>query len=190
MSNENGRGSGLVILLIVLALLVVSGISTYNGIVSKQEKVQSAYADIDAQLQRRADLIPNLVNTVKGYMDHEDSVIKAITESREKLINATTPQEKAEASDALTAALSSFNVVVENYPDLKANTNFMQLQDELAGTENRVATARRDYNGAVEVYNGAIKRIPGRFIASWFGFEPAEYFEAKPGSSEVPNVQF
>ena len=190
MSKEKSGSIGLIILLVLIVLAAFNGVSTYNGIVTKQERVQSTYATIDAQLQRRAELIPNLVNTVKGYMDHETEVINAITESREKLINADTVKEKADASDALTEALGNFFVIVENYPDLKANTNFIQLQDELAGTENRIATARIDYNQAVEAYNSTIKRVPGRLIASWFGFEPAEYFEIKAGADAVPEVKF
>ena len=182
------------IILIVIAALVVllvgSAFSSYNKMVAGEEKVQSAYADIDTQLQRRADLIPNLVNAVKGYMEHETSVIESITQSRERLMSAGTLEEKAEANDALTSALSNLNIVVENYPDLKANTNFIQLQDELAGTENRIATARRDYNDAVRNYNQSIKAMPGRIFASLFGFAPADYFAAKEGSDEVPNVIF
>ncbi len=191
MSKEKGNSKiGLIVLIAILAIVLLGGITSYNGMVNASEKVDSASADIDTQLQRRADLIPNLVNSVKGYMDHETEVINSITESREKLLNAGTLEEKAEANDALTAALSNFNVIVENYPDLKANTNFIQLQDELAGTENRIATARRDYNDAVRSYNGIIKRIPGKFLAGLFGFEQASYFEAKAGSEEVPTVEF
>ena len=190
MSEKSNGKAGLIILLIILVVVAFSGISSYNGIVTRQEKVQSARADIEAQLQRRADLIPNLVNTVKGYMAHETAVIDSITAAREKLVGAATLQEKSEASDALTEAIKSFNVIVENYPDLKANTNFIQLQDEIAGTENRIATVRRDYNKAVEDYNSTIKRFPGRLFASWFGFEQADYFESRAGSDEVPNVQF
>lgn len=193
MSSEN-RGGGLKLVLgIILALLVIccgTGISTYNGLVTAQEKVDSSYSDIDTQLQRRADLIPNLINTVKGYMQHETDVIDSITESREKLLSANNIQEIAEASDELTAALSNLLVLVENYPDLKSNENFIQLQDELAGTENRIATARRDYNDAVRVYNTKIKRFPGMIFANMFGFEKAAYFEAKEGSAEVPSVEF
>lgn len=191
MSKEKSNGKiGLIVLIAILAIVLLGGITSYNGMVNASEKVDSASADIDTQLQRRADLIPNLVNSVKGYMDHETEVINSITESREKLLNAGTLEEKAEANDALTAALSNFNVIVENYPDLKANTNFIQLQDELAGTENRIASARRDYNDAVRSYNGIIKRIPGKFLAGLFGFEQASYFEAREGSEKVPTVEF
>lgn len=181
---------GWIILIVVLAIAVIGTVSTYNGMINASEKVSGAAANIEAQLQRRADLIPNLVNTVKGYMAHETEVINAITESREKLLQAGTLEEKVDANDALTKALTSFNVIVENYPDLKANTNFIQLQDELAGTENRIATARRDYNEAVRAYNGIIKRIPGNLLAGPFGFTEAAYFEAAAGSDAVPAVTF
>lgn len=186
------KGSKITVIVIICmaALLLVGCIGSYNSIVSAEEAVSSSYADIDTQLQRRSDLIPNLVNTVKGYMEHEQAAIDSVTESREKLAGANGLQETAEASAELTAAIDNLLVIVENYPDLKANENFIQLQDELAGTENRIATARRDYNDAVRYYNQKIKRIPGSIIASMFGFEQAEYFEASEGSKEVPNVQF
>lgn len=190
MSEPTSRKSGLIVLFIAAIIGAVLGVSSYNGIVSKQEKVESASADISAQLQRRADLIPNLVSTVKGYAEHETAVIDSITSAREKLVNAGTVKEQAEAGDALTEALAGLTVIAENYPDLKADTNFVALQDELAGTENRIATARKDYNAAVSNYNAAIKKFPGKFLADRFGFEPAEYFEAKAGSEEVPDVSF
>ncbi len=186
---KNGKYGGLIVLALVI-LLVGSGVSQYNGMVTAQEKVQSRYADIDTQLQRRMDLIPNLVSTVKGYMEHEQAVIDSVTSSREKLMNAGTVAEKSKASEELTTALNNLLVVVENYPELKANENFIQLQDELAGTENRIATARRDYNDAVRAYNLRIKRFPGVIFAGMFGFDQAEYFEAAEGSSEVPEVKF
>lgn len=179
-----------IIILIILVLLGASGVGSYNSMVNKEEAVHSSYSDIGTQLQRRADLIPNLVNSVKGYMEHEQGIIDSITESREKLLGANNVQQLAEASDELNSALKNLMVVVENYPDLKANSNFIQLQDELAGTENRVATARRDYNAAVRDYNATIRRFPGRLLAGLFGFEEAEYFEASAGSMEVPNVSF
>lgn len=187
------RGSGKIGLIVLLAILVVFAAaagSTYNGLVNAREKVDASYADIDAQLQRRADLIPNLVNTVKGYMEHEQAVVDSVTESREKLLSASNIQEMAEANDALTAALSNMLLIVENYPELKSNENFIQLQDELAGTENRIAVARRDYNAVVQDYNARTKRFPGMMFAKAFGFEAADYFEVAEGSAEVPNVEF
>lgn len=189
MSGKNGS-KGLIVLIVLVVLCVGGVITTYNSLVSSQEKVENSYADIDTQLQRRADLIPNLINSVKGYMAHEQSVIDSITESREKLLNAEGIQEMAKANDALSAAIDNLMVLVENYPDLKASENFIQLQDELAGTENRIATARRDYNDAVRNYNVKTKRFPGVLIARMFGFEAAEYFEAAEGSTEVPTVEF
>lgn len=187
MKNSKTGGIAIIAILVVLVLVLVG---QYNGMISAQEKVDGAYADIQTQLQRRADLIPNLVSTVKGYMEHEQSVIDSVTESREKLMNAGTVAEASEANEQLTSALNNLLVVVENYPDLKSNENFIQLQDELAGTENRIATSRRDYNDAVRSYNLKIKRFPGAILAGMFGFDAAEYFEASEGSEAVPEVNF
>ena len=178
------------VLLVLILLLGGMGFTQYNAIINKQEMVSASYADIDAQLQRRSDLIPNLLNSVKGYMSHEQGIIDAITQSREKLSGATNVGELAQASGEMESALKNLMVVVEQYPDLKANTNFIQLQDELSGTENRIATARRDYNDAVRSFNAQIKRFPGSLLASYFGFNPATYFEASEVSQEVPNVSF
>jgi len=182
--------TGWIMVCVIVVIALAGCVFSYNGMVDASERVSDAAANIETQLQRRADLIPNLVNTVKGYMAHETDVINAITESREKLLRAGTLEEKADANDALTKALSSFSVIVENYPDLKANTNFIQLQDELAGTENRIATARRDYNEAVRAYNAIIRRIPGNLLAGPFGFTEASYFESTAGSDTVPVVAF
>ena len=190
MEKDNNNKLVIFAIIAVIFVSVLSGLNSYNNMVSANENVTSAYADIDAQLQRRADLIPNLVNTVQAYMDYEKDVIDEVIASREKLLSASSLSEKAQASDALTDALKNLMVVVENYPDLKANTTFIQLQDELAGCENRIATARMDFNSAVEVYNKTIKKIPGVFFAKAFGFEEAEYFKAKEGSDQVPDVQF
>lgn len=178
------------IIVAILILLVLSGIGTYNGLVSKSEEVEGKFADISVQLERRADLIPNLVNTVKGYAKHEQSAIDSVTTAREHLVNAKNLEDKAAANDELTKALNNLFVIVENYPDLKANTNFIQLQDELAGTENRIAVARKDYNDAVKSYNKEIKSFPKNIFASMFGFKEKAYFEAKESSNEVPNVSF
>ena len=180
-------------LIIVIAIVILIGIiimSSYNGIVSLSEDVDSKYATIDTYLQRRADLIPNLVSTVKGYTQHEEKIINSITEAREKMTSAKTVTEKAEANDELTTALNNLMVVVENYPDLKASQNFIQLSDELAGTENRIATARKDYNDAVQKYNAKIKKFPTKMIAGMFNFDVKDYFQASEGSKEVPSVQF
>lgn len=179
---------GIVIGVIVIIIMMFA--STYNGLVSKEEEVDGKLADISVQLERRADLIPNLVSTVKGYASHEKEVIASITEARENLLDADDAEEMAEANSELTTALNNLLVVVENYPDLKANTNFIQLQDELAGTENRIAVARKDYNEAVKSYNKTIKSFPKNILAGMFDFEEKEYFEAKDSSSDVPEVSF
>ena len=174
----------------VILLLVVMFSSTYNGLVSKEEEVEGKLADISVQLERRADLIPNLVSTVKGYTSHEQNIIDSVTKARQNLVNADDAEEMAEANQQLTTALNNLFVIVENYPELKSNTNFIQLQDELAGTENRIAVARSDYNDAVKDYNKTIKSFPKNILAGMFGFEEKEYFEAKDSSNEVPEVSF
>lgn len=180
----------LIIIVAIIAIIAIFCIGQYNGMVTKQENVDSKYGDLDTMLQRRADLIPNLVNTVKGYASHEDEVINKITEARTKLTGAKTVEEKSAANDELTASLNALMVVVENYPDLKSSENFIQLQDELAGTENRIAVARKDYNDAVKSYNTAIKKFPGSMFAGMFGFESRPYFEATETAKEVPTVNF
>ena len=140
-------------------------VGSYNGLVSKSEAVDTELSNLDVMLQRRADLIPNLVNTVKGYTTHETEIINSITDAREKLINANSLEEKSNANNELTSSLNALMVVVENYPDLKSSQNFIQLSDELAGTENRVAVARRDYNSAVKNYNLKVKTFPGNILA-------------------------
>lgn len=182
-----------IIIAIIVGLVVVLGIaliSANNNLVSMEAEVDAAFANVDTYLQRRADLIPNLVNTVKGYAAHEQAAIDSVTEARANLAGASTVEEKAAADSALTAALNNLLVIVENYPDLKASANFTQLADELAGTENRIATARRDYNDAVQTYNTAIRKFPNSLIASLFGFAQKDYFQASDGAQNVPNVEF
>lgn len=182
-----------IVLIVVIAIVIILGltlISSYNQIVAKSEEVDNKFATIDTYLQRRSDLIPNLVNTVKGYTQHEEQVVNSITEARQKMVNAKSISEKAEANEQLTSALNNLNVIIENYPDLKASQNFISLQDELSGTENRIATARRDYNEAVKDYNLKIKKFPTTIIASMFGYETKEYFQATEQSKEVPTVEF
>ena len=174
----------------VVILLVMIFVSNYNGLVASSEEVTNKYATIDTYLQRRADLIPNLVNTVKGYTQHEQKIVDSITQARAEMVGAKDIAGKAEANEKLTSALNSLMVVVENYPDLKASSNFNQLADELAGTENRIAVARKDYNDAVKRYNLKIKRIPTSIFANMLGYESAQYFQASETSKEVPNVEF
>ena len=180
----------IIVVIVILLLIVIGGISSYNGLVGLSEEVDNKFATIDTMLQRRADLIPNLVNTVKGYTNQEQSVIDSVTEARAKLNNANSVADKANADQELTSALNNLLVVVENYPDLKSSENLINLQDELAGTENRIATARKDYNDAVKEYNAKIKRFPTNIISGMFGFEEKEYFQATEGSEEVPTVDF
>lgn len=186
---SKGLKIGIIIGVIVLVLGIFIG-GTYNSLVSIREDVNSKYSDISVQLERRADLIPNLVNSVKGYMKHEQDIIDSVTKAREKLVNANGVLEEASANDELTNALNNLFVVVENYPDLKSNTNFIQLQDELAGTENRIAVARTNYNDAIKEYNKSIKMFPKNIFANMMGFDEREYFEANETSLEVPDVSF
>ncbi|CCQ95184.1 Protein LemA [[Clostridium] ultunense Esp] len=184
------KKSGWIILGAVAVLLVFWMMGSYNGLVTQEEQVNKSWSQIENQLQRRMDLIPNLVNTVKGYAAHETAVFQGIADARAKLAGATTPADMAKANDQLSSALSRLLVVVERYPELKADKEFTQLMDELAGTENRIATARMDYNTAVQNFNTTLKRFPGVIVARFFGFEAKEYFKAQEGAAEVPNVDF
>lgn len=182
--------TGLIVFIVLIVLAIGFLVTNYNSMVDKSETVDAKFSDIDTQLQRRADLIPNLVSTVKGIMSHEQETIEKVTDARTKLVNAKSVSEKANADNELTQALNNFLVVVEAYPDLKANTNFLNLMDELAGTENRIATARKDYNDAVKDYNSYIKKMPNSIVAGMFNFNEKEYFKATEGSDEVPKVNF
>ncbi|EAZ87618.1 LemA family protein [Lysinibacillus fusiformis] len=177
----------IVIILIVLALVLIP---KYNSLVTAEENVDSKWAQVENQLQRRYDLIPNLVESVKGYANHEQQIIADITNARAQMGNANTPEQQAVANDALTGALSRLLVVVENYPNLKADANFRQLMDELAGTENRLAVAREDYNNEVQQFNKHVKRFPGNLMAGMFGFEQKEYFKAAAGAEQAPSIDF
>jgi LemA protein len=163
---------------------------TYNSLVNLDEESNKAFAQVDVVLQRRFDLIPNLVETVKGYAAHEREVFTAVTEARARVGQATTPQGRVEAENQLTGALSRLLVVAENYPQLKANQNFLALQDELAGTENRIAVERRRYNEVVTEYNKKIRRVPGNIIAGMFGFERRTLLEAPAEAKQAPKVKF
>lgn len=178
--------------IVAIAILLIGlYVSQYNGIVKLEETANTKLSDIKVQLERRADLIPNLVKTVQGYMAHEEKIINDITEARERMLGASTVEEMSEANNQLSTALKNLNVVVENYPDLKASENFINLQDELAGTENRISTARRDYNDAVKDYNTKIKTIPASIVAGMMGKQEMKYFEVSDSSkTEVPEVEF
>ena len=178
--------------IVVVILLVVGGtlVGSYNGMVTENESIDASWAQVENVLQRRADLIPNLVETVKGYASHEKEIFENVAAARGRLAGATSPREAAAANAGLTSALGRLLAIAEAYPDLKANQNFVRLQDELAGSENRIAVERRRYNEAVRAYNTRIKRVPGRFLAGFFGFGEREYFEAEEGAREVPEVKF
>lgn len=178
------------IIIIILGVFALLFIPKYNSLVTAEENVDSKWAQVENQLQRRYDLIPNLVESVKGYAKHEQEVIASITEARAQLGNAETPEQQAIANDALNGALGRLLVVVENYPNLKADANFRQLMDELAGTENRLAVAREDYNNEVQGFNKIVKRFPGNVVAGMFGFEQKEYFKAAAGAEKAPAVDF
>lgn len=180
----------IIVVVVILVAIIAGLVSNYNGVVSLSEEVDNKFATIDTMLQRRADLIPNLVNTVKGYTNQEQAVIDSVTDARAKLAGANSVGEKANADQELRTALSNLLVVVENYPDLKSSQNFINLSDELAGTENRIATARKDYNDAVKEYNTKIKRFPTNIVSGMFGYGEKEYFQASEGSEEVPTVDF
>ncbi|GLI52089.1 LemA family protein [Tepidanaerobacter syntrophicus] len=180
----------LIVLVVLLAVIALPLLTSYNSLVAAEETVNSAWSQVENQLQRRTDLIPNLVNTVKGYASHEETVFTEVTKAREKLIAAGTVAEKAEADQELSSAVSRLLAIAENYPELKADANFRQLADELAGTENRIATARMDYNNAVQAYNTKIRKFPTVIVAKIFGFEPKEYFKAEENANKVPTVDF
>ena len=190
---KNERGSALIIIVAIIALFGIAAlisISKYNNLVTGEEKIDAAWAQVENQLQRRFDLIPNLVNTVKGYAQHEEEVFTQIADARTKYGGADTVGEAAAANNDLSSALSRLLVIVENYPQLKADVQFTRLMDELAGTENRLAVARKDYNETVQTFNNNVRRFPGNIIAGMFGFEKKDYFEIKEGVEETPTVDF
>ena len=188
-----------IIIIVVAVIAVIWGISGYNGLVSMDEGVQTKWADVETQYQRRADLIPNLVNTVKGYAAHESETLQAVVEARAKAtsMNIDPSNMSAEqianfqkAQDGVSSALSRLLVTIEKYPDLKANENFKELQVQLEGTENRISVARRDYNESARKYNTTLRSFPKNILAGMFGFEKKAYFEAQEGSEQAPTVQF
>ncbi len=193
------KNKGLWITLAVVAVVVVWGVSTYNGLVTRSEKVENAWSQVENQYQRRLDLIPNLVSTVKGYAAHEQQTFEAVVAARAQatqvVVNADelTPEKLAEynkAQGAVGAALGRLMAIGEAYPELKASNNFMELQAQLEGTENRIAVARKDFNEAVRAYNVKTKRFPSNLIAGLFGYDQKAYFEAAEKAAEVPTVEF
>ena len=180
----------LIAVIVIVVVLVVAAIALYNNLVKLRNMVDNAWAQIDVQLQRRLDLIPNLVETVKGYASHERGTLDEVTEARAAVANAGTPAGKMEADNMLTGALKSLFAVAEAYPDLKANQNFLELQAQLEGTENRIAVARTRFNDATRQYNVTIRRFPANLIAGMFGFDQKAYFAAEEGAQTVPEVKF
>ncbi|HLA28270.1 MAG TPA: LemA family protein [Syntrophales bacterium] len=180
---------GVVIVIVIFSLYSLFK-GSYNKFVSLDEGVKSSWAQVENQLQRRFDLIPNLVETVKGYAKQEKDVLVEVTNARAKVGGAGSVPDKIAANNQLSGALSRLLIVVERYPDLKSNQNFMRLQDELAGTENRVAVERRRYNEVVQTYNVAIRSFPGNIVAGIFGFTKATFFEAPATAKAAPQVKF
>lgn len=184
------------LLIAVIIILVLAGSlysffkGTYNQFVTLDESVKSSWAQVENQLQRRYDLIPNLVETVKGFAKQEKDVLIEVTNARARVGGAATVPDKISANNELSSALSRLLVVVERYPDLKSNQNFLRLQDELAGTENRISVERRRYNEAVQTYNVAIRSFPANLLAGMYGFEKAAFFEAPAAAKAAPQVKF
>jgi LemA protein len=187
-----GKALIVVIVLVVVALIVGGQyVGVRNTLVTKNEAVKAAWSQVDIVLQRRADLIPNLVQTVKGYAQQEQTVFGDIARARSTLLSAQGPQAKIAANQQLDGALGRLLAVVENYPQLRSNENFLRLQDELAGTENRIAVERRRYNDTLQDYNTYIQQFPHNLLAGWAGFKPNDaYFAASEGSRQVPKVDF
>ncbi len=181
-----------VIIIVIVVLIAIVFVAGYNGLVRLRNRIDSAWAQIGVQLERRHDLIPNLINTVKGYAEHEKSTFEGVVAARNAAIAAkdSGPEQQAQAENVLSGALRQLFALAEAYPDLKANQNFLSLQEELTSTEDRIAYSRQFYNDSVMKYDNKIQSIPSNLIAGMFGFKPREYFQAEQGASEVPNVQF
>lgn len=179
-----------IILLVVLAIIIFAVIGMYNNLVTLRMRVKNAWAQIDTQLKRRFDLIPNLVETVKGYATHEEGTLEKVIAARNAYASATTVDEKAEANNQLNNTLKSIFALSESYPDLKANQNFMALQTELTGTEDKIAYSRQFYNDTVQMYNTAIMKFPANLIAGMFGFKEESFFKIDESEKEAVKVQF
>ncbi|MBS3062435.1 MAG: LemA family protein [Candidatus Diapherotrites archaeon] len=181
------------VLMLIAGLLVVAALAVvlvYNGLVTVRNRVDNAWSQIDVQLKRRTDLIPNLVETVKGYMTHERQTLEAVTNARAALVKAGSVADKAQADNMLTQALKTVFAVAESYPDLKANQNFMLLQEELAGTESKIAYARQFYNDSVLGYNNSIQTVPSNIVADMFGFKAKDFFQIPEGERAAVKVSF
>jgi LemA protein len=181
-----------IIIIVIVVLIVLLFVASYNGLVRLRNRIDSAWSQIGVQLERRHDLIPNLIETVKGYAAHEKGTLEGVVEARNAAIQAKNagPEQQAQAENVLTGALRSLFALAEAYPDLKANQNFLSLQEELTSTEDRIAYARQFYNDSVMKYDNKIQSIPSNVIAGMFSFKPREYFKAEEGATEVPRVQF
>lgn len=193
------KNSSTLIIIVALAVLVLWGVGIYNKLVAQEETVNGQWANVENQYQRRADLIPNLVETVKGYAKHESATFEAVVAARAKATQVTvdpknlTPEKMQEfqaAQGELSSALGRLLMITENYPDLKANQNFLELQAQLEGTENRISTERTRFNEVAKAYNTAIRKVPNNLVASIGNFEKKPYFEAEEGSDKAPKVQF
>ena len=180
----------LIVVLIVIAILAIAVIVLYNNLIQLRNRVDNAWSQIDVQLQRRLDLIPNLVETVKGYASHERGTFEAVTQARNAVMTAPTPEAKMEADNVLTGTLKSLFAVAEAYPDLKANTNFQQLQAELTNTEDKISYMRQSFNDTVMKYNTAIQTFPAVLFAGMFGFKERSSFDAQAGAEVAPKVTF
>ncbi|GHU21563.1 hypothetical protein FACS1894172_07460 [Spirochaetia bacterium] len=189
MAEKNNSGIFVCLGVLVIAFLFWY-INTRNALVVVDEQVNNAWAEIDNQLQRRSDLIPNFVNTVRGYASHEEAIFAGIANARSKMAGATTVEDKASSYNEMESALSRLLVITEQYPELKANQNFIALQDELAGTENRIAVARQRYNTTVTDFNSRIRVFPGSLFASSMGLRTRPYFEINESARQVPQVNF
>jgi LemA protein len=193
MGGKGKMKKGISGFLVLLAVVVVLGgwlASTYNGLVKENELVDGQWAQVESKLQRRHDLIPNLVNTVKGYAQHEEGVFTAIADARARLNQASTVEERVEASNEIESALARLLVIVENYPELKADAQFTRLTDEISGSENRIDVERSRFNDQVKAYNMKVKQFPTVIIARIMGFGPRAYFEMNPAAAEAPKVEF
>ena len=180
----------IIIIIVVIILIIGTIIHMYNNLVGLRNSVKNSYAQIDVQLKRRNDLIPNLVETVKGYASHEKGVLEEVTKARSNVMNASNVKEASDANNQLTGALKTLFAVAENYPDLKANSNFQQLQEQLSETEDKISYSRQFYNDTVLMYNNACQQFPSSILAKLFGFKEEAFFEADVASREVPKVEF